>query len=1153
MKAKIKFLDADKFKQTSCGEVVEPSTINFRTRMPHIGGLLCPIIFGPTRDYCCNCNPPVLRGRQYNGMKCEKCGVTLMSAKERRERTGHIEFPSPCVHPLAYIVLADTFGISYKDIEKIISGKLWVGWAQDKEGVVYLRNGVKAKAIVKEKRDMEAKKRSSMALFHMAREVDLEKTAELQLSLEMKTANFLRLTVEEGAKLENLFITTLPVMPVAYRPYLDKIHYIITSSKNDLYARIFWKKLRFQRLRDLFPMFDLDIIIQEETTLLQKALNDLMLDGTEDVRGVHLKSILDDIKGKYGLVRNKLLGKRADFSGRSVISPGPWLKIDEMGLPKKMGVELFKPWIQKWLKENYGLSIKQSGALYKDGKKDGRLYEALEEVVENKRVVMNRAPTLHRIGMLAFKIRLHDGHSCLLHPMVCAPYNADFDGDQMAVHVPLGRLAWEELKTHMMPIDNMLSPLDSSPVIGPSHEMIIGAYHMTRYKERSSGQKSKSYSGAHNLISAHNRGEVAVNEEVTLLEDGGSKRLTCAGRIMVERLFKVEVNEPLTKRAIKKLISEAYDTISKVALQIAMDKFKDLAYHYVSLMGFSLGMEDFRIPSTRDEKMAYADRYGRELGYKCDRGEITEDERVESKIRQWMATLSELQDDFIEEAGPENPLVVMLETGARVSMTQVSQLVVSKGMQARANGSIMEDPVYNCLMTGVNTFEYFMTSYGARKSMADKKNATPISGYMARRLVNLTRDFYISVEDCGNDKEGLELRRCDCAGRTTTDGELIEPTESIEFVKVRSPIFCTAERGICAVCYGIDATKRRRVEIGEPVGIIAAQSLTEPCTQMTMRTFHTSGAAELKDSPLVIRALKDGIVKVNNYEPISEIYVGDSKYLVHAELSKILVQSSQVVKRGEPLAVYVSKNLSNEDIGGKLSVLDKYFEMPPFEGFEAVVAQKAGVVQLVEEDDTIGILIGGEVQGKVHETPVFVCSGEEVRMGQFLSFGEVNIKSFEDDITLAGTVFVQHMLELYGEEGVHSRPVHLEMIFRGLSELVEDDEEEGKFGLFRYGEPGTRRVMGATEIGRLYPSWLKAIGFGYSKTALTRAAINYAVTYDLPTERIMMGGYPLFDAVEPKEDIVPLFTDVDEEVIKCLNDQPKSLVCQEGIRGYMDA
>ena len=733
---------------------------------------------------------------------------------------------------------------------------------------------------------------------------------------------------------------------------------------------------------------------------------------------------------------------------------------------------------------------------------------------------MNRAPTLHRIGMLAFKIRLHNGHSCFLHPMVCAPYNADFDGDQMAVHVPICGDAWRELRDYMMPEDNMLSPLDSSPVIGPSHEMIIGTYYMTKMPTADINDKSlPRFNSILRLIDAHERGVIKINQPVVLIDDDGP-RLTCAGRLMIERLFKLEINEPLTKKALKKLISQAYDILSNTALAMALDKLKDMAYKYVTMKGFSVGMTDFHLPSTRQQKMEAAQKFADDLKEKCDNGLITEDQRVEGKVRRWMKTIASLQDDFVEEAGDENALVVMLETGARVSMTQVSQLVVAKGVQAKSGGTIIEDPIKNCLMTGVNTFDYFISAYGARKSMADKKTATPKSGYLARRLVNATRDFYISMKDCGNDREGIQLPRKIAVGRTTLSGVLVPRNNDETLTTVRSPIFCRATRGICAVCYGDDATTRKRVVVGEPVGVIAAQSLTEPCTQMTMKTFHTSGAAELKDSPLVIRAAHRGVVTVlENSSPfITCICVNGSKYMVHTELSRVLVKDGQLVREGTPLAVYTSKNLMNQDIGGKLQVLEQYYELTTVKGPEAVVARQEGHVSLVESEDNINIFINGELQGSVSETPVFVHNGEKVRLGQFLSFGEAYIKDFENDILLSGTVFVRRMLELYAEEGVDSKPVHLEMIFRGMSELVEDPREVGKLGLFRYNEPGIRQVFGVSELGRLYPSWLKAIGFGYSKTSLMRAAIHFATTYDIPTERIMMGEYPLFDPVEGEEE-----------------------------------
>ena len=1124
VKARIRFLDPVKYLEQSNGEVTEPKTLNFKNRLPVPGGLMCSKIFGPIKDYICGCG--YLDGVRYKGQTCERCGIQVLAAVKRRDRSGHMNLNVPVLNPLANSILCKVYGINPLELSDILDANLWIGWTPDEEGQVVLRGGRRVSAVLNETRDKESNKTSSMGLYFLAQQIDTQATAEVQINLGIKTGLFLKRCAEYGNDITVLFITVLPVLPVSLRPYLDKGTYFITNKKNDLYTRLFWYSQRLKQFREMYTMFDLEAIVQYETTFVQSAANALLTDGDADARGTLLKSILQEVKGKTGLVRGNLLGKRADFSGRSVISPGPWLKIDEMGLPRKMGIKLFEPWIRRWLRLNYGINSKQASKIYKQipKKVDPRLYEALEEITPGKYIIMNRQPTLHRIGMLAFKIVLHSGHSCFLHPMVCAPYNADFDGDQMATHIPLTDEAQAEARDYMMPMDNLLSPLDSSPVIGPSHEMIIGAYNMTRYPEGEEQEPVKTYAGVVQLLQAQNRGEIRINTPVTLIEDDG-RRKTCAGRIIIERLFKIEINAPLTKKEIKKLISQAYDILSKPALAKALDELKRLAYIYVTEMGFSVGMTDFMIPSARDDKMNAAQDYADELKRQYEAGEITEDDRVELKIRRWMGTIEELQGDFIREAGPNNSLVVMLETGARVSMTQVSQLVVAKGMQAKSGGSIIEDPVRNCLMTGVDTFEYFMTSYGARKSMADKKMATPKSGYLARRLVNATRDFYISMKDCGYAKEGLQMRRSEVVGRTTIDGELIVPNKSDEIVTIRTPVFCKAERGICTVCYGDDATTRKRIEVGEPVGVIAGQSLTEPCTQMTMKTFHTSGAAELRDSPLVIRAHNHGPVYIEEKnEYITVIGVVDAvtyethEYMVHKDLCKILVTVDDEVDCGTPLAVYTSKNLGNEDIGGKLDVLEGYYEGHRVKGQKAAVSREEGIIQLVEEDNAIGILINGEVQGKITEAPVFVHDGQQVRKGQFLSYGEVQPKDYEDDIELAATIFIHRMIDLYAEEGVSGYPVHLEMLFRGMSEVVEDEEIKGKLGLLRYGDPGQRKIMGVTELGRSYPSWLKALGFGFPKSVLSKAAMDFAETYDLPTERIMMGECPLFDPVEGEED-----------------------------------
>jgi len=596
---------------------------------------------------------------------------------------------------------------------------------------------------------------------------------------------------------------------------------------------------------------------------------------------------------------------------------------------------------------------------------------------------------------------------------------------------------------------------------------------------------------------------------------GGGEVETCAGRLILENVFEVPITEVLTKKSLRTLISAAHDVLGHQKLMKALDQLKSITFAEVTKLGFSLGMNDFVLPSTRSDRIQEAERFAETLLTKCRAKQITEEERVERKVRRWMETIEGLQRDFIQEAGDENPLVIMLQTGARVSMTQVSQLVVAKGIQAQAGGRIIENPVQNCLMTGLGTFDFFMSCYGARKSMADKKMATPISGYLARRLVNAARDLYISMTDCGYTAEGLWLRRCDAEGRTTLSGERVEASRSSEFVVVRSPIFCRATRGICAVCYGYDFSRRAPVRVGTAVGVIAAQSLTEPCTQLTMRSFHTSGAAELKDSPLVIRSAVPGEILVHNVsDGVTRILVGNSSYYVHTHLSSLLVRDGDHVDVGTPLAIYTTKELNNEDIGGKLVTLESYYEAKRGRTHTALVAKLSGKVQIVGYDDVIALRVEtGDFQ-EVKDVPVFVHDNEEVRKGQFLTYGEIGLREYEDDLELAALIFVHRMLQLYGEEGIHPAPSHLEMIFRAMTELVEVEDRPGKFGLLHFGDPGKRRILGVTDVGILYPSWLKNIGFGYTKEGLTRAAMNFSVSRDLPSERIITGEYPLFEPIE---------------------------------------
>ena len=1139
MKYKIKFLSASKIQKITSGEVLEPKLLNNKTLLPVVGGLFCPRIFGPLNDFTCLCSDD--KKIHYKDRVCPKCGVQYIKARQRRDRSGYIRLATPHLHPLAVDILAQILRVDTAKMEQVIDGLAWLGWEENAETGSVVVYGKNMKVSITEKRSKETRERSPVGLYALIEKIDLLRTHELHRDAGWHlSATFMGKCIQENIRLTDLFITLLPVIPPDLRPILLKGPKAITTPKNDLYRNVMWRKNRLQYTLDprwaTHPALIKKDLIQEEAAEAQKAMIKLLIDGFENIHGDQMKSLLQDLSGKMGHLRNKMLGKRVDYSGRTVITPGPHLSINDIGIPRKVGVHLFDPWIVEYLSKKYHFTIRRINRLRLRLRTSHRpldhtnplVCEALEEVVKDKVVIMNRQPTLHRMGMFCFNIHLHDGNSVFLHPMVCAPFNADFDGDQMAIHVPISFEGIEETKKLMYPGDNLLSPADGSPIIMPSHEMVIGLYDLTRLLPITQDDP-RIYMSNISAIEAYDRELIKINTPIyirTPARFGGGQRLTCVGRLLIEDICYIPIDEALTKKSLKTLISKSYDVLGKEQLVVALDTLKELAYRHVTQIGLSLGMDDFVLPSTRGKRMEEACSFSAELSRQYKEGLISEDERVERKIRKWMETIDELQKDFIKEAGEDNPLVIMLKTGARVSMTQVSQLVVAKGMQASAKGKIIEDPIQSCLSTKLGTFDFFMSSYGARKSMADKKMATPRSGFLARRLVNTARDFYISEEDCGNYTEGVEVRRRDAVGRMETSGRIVESNASDEYVTVRSPIFCHATNGICAVCYGLDLSKRAQVAVGTPVGVIAAQSLTEPCTQLTMRSFHTSGAAELKDSPLVIRSAVGGMVfmRKTSDETLS-ICVDDLEYMVHNNRCSVLVQNTQVVESGTPIAIYTSKNLANEDISGKLVLLESYYEAKKPRLHSAVAAQSAGEVELkieTEEDPKtektrtkIVLYINGELQGAVTETPVFVASGEIVRRGQILTYGEVNLRDYEDDLVCAANVFVQRLQYLYEQEGLTPSSIHLEMIFRGMTELVAD-EETGSIGLFRVRDSGRRLILGVTEVGKMYPSWLKRVSFGYTKQGLMQAATNFEVSRDLPSERILEGAFPLFDIPKKK-------------------------------------
>lgn len=1121
MRIKVKYAGPETILKLSSGQVTEPGTLTFPDMETIKGGLHCQKIFGPVKDDKCACKEEEggVKGKQHRGVICERCGVKVEPAKARRERFGHITFPFYLINPLAKDSLAELIGINFMMMPAILQGELYFGWVPNTKGTHIVRIGserCKVKFETSSRPEENITFRAVDSLYKLVSYIDVEETIVQSSSKKIQSAFFN--LVRHEIKPTDLFIKHLPVLPADYRPVINvKKHKgenkedktsKVDDPRNAHYQRLIWKINRYYRLGEFVTPPRL--ILEEEQINLQKSLDQLFFGGTR-FKKKQIDGLLDKIKGKAGLLRKNLLGKRVDYSGRSIISPDPTLALDEVRLPVKMAYNLFAIHIQKELIDK-GILSRKAMSMY--DRHHSLCYKILRRIAPGRRVILNRQPTLHKIGMMAFKIILHDGHSIKLPPLVCTPFNADFDGDQMAVYLPLREATELEVIEKMSPEKNLLSPLNSELAMSPSHEMIIGAFYMTNYVEK---DKIWQYGSNEQALRLYDLDILPVNELI-IIRKNGKIHFTCIGRILFENLFKIPVTEPFSKKYLRAFLTEAYETLTIDEYLRALKELQELTFKYATKWGFSLGMDDFKSPSNKEKLFGDAEKFVEEQNKKEKSGLITEQERYGSIIKCWKDTFDEADKQWIEEADVNNPLVVMYKTGSRVSLAQVSQLIVAKGLQTNASGYIFETPVQACLKDRLDTGSFFRSCTGARKAMYDKKNATPQSGYLARRLVNAARDFYISEEDCGFSREGIILPSSKVVGRTSLDGHLINEDEPDIPIAVRSPIFCKAKKGICATCYGIDPSTRTIVKKGSAIGVIAAQSLTEPTTQMTMRTFHTSGAVELGKSPRTIKAATSGVVRLEEGNRLTEIWVDDNKYIVINEFAIIAVKDGDNVQSGQPLAGYVEHDIKNEDISGALTVIERYYEMSNPKSVPALVAQTSGRVRLqITEEGAISVLIGDEHQGVAYENPVLVHDREYVYKGQFLTPGEINPRKIDtDDLSLQATIFVNRLLQIYSQEGVSSNPVHLEVIFRALSEFIKTDDG---YELLRYGAVGDRCLLGADEVGRFYPSWLKILCFGYTRSTLAHTAIHPRMTYDLPSERLLVGQMPLFGPLKLRREL----------------------------------
>jgi DNA-directed RNA polymerase subunit beta' len=947
---KIALASPEKIRSWSYGEVKKPETINYRTFKPERDGLFCSKIFGPIKDYECLCGK--YKRLKHRGVICEKCGVEVTLSKVRRERMGHIELASPVAHIWFLKSLPSRLGmvldIALRDIERVLYFEAFIvidpGMTPLNRCQLLTEDDYLAK--VEEYGDEFSALMGAEGVRELLRTMDLhgeveklrrelsETGSEAKVKKIAKRLKVLEAFQKSGIKPEWMILEVLPVLPPELRPLvpLDGGRFA-TSDLNDLYRRVINRNNRLKRLLELRAP---EIIVRNEKRMLQEAVDSLLDNGRRGkaMTGANkrpLKSLADMIKGKGGRFRQNLLGKRVDYSGRSVIVVGPQLKLHQCGLPKKMALELFKPFIFHKL-EVLGLATTIKAAKKKVEEEGPEVWDILEDVIREHPVLLNRAPTLHRLGIQAFEPTLIEGKAIQLHPLVCAAFNADFDGDQMAVHVPLSLEAQMEARTLMLASNNVLSPANGEPIIVPSQDIVLGLYYMTREKLRAKGEGMRFTNVAEvqrayqlGLVDMHARITVRIRE-YELGEDGSktekiTRYETTVGRALLSEIlpaglpFSV-IDKALKKKEISKLINASFRKVGIRETVIFADKLMYTGYSYATRAGISISINDMLVPPEKEDLIAAAESEVKEIEDQYVSGLVTQGERYNKVVDIWgragdkvaeammkqlreEAVLDEAGDPVKDEAGKAlrqesfNAIYMMADSGARGSAAQVRQLAGMRGLMAKPDGSIIETPITANFRDGLNVLQYFISTHGARKGLADTALKTANSGYLTRRLVDVTQDLVVTENDCGTTEglvtkalvkggEVVEPLRDRILGRvaaldivhpdtqevvipaaallTEDEVELIDSL-GIDEVKVRTALTCDTRYGICAKCYGRDLGRGKLISIGEAVGVIAAQSIGEPGTQLTMRTFHIGGAVSRAASVSQVESKSNGVVR----------------------------------------------------------------------------------------------------------------------------------------------------------------------------------------------------------------------------------------------------------------------------------------------------
>ena len=1019
---KISLASPEIIRSWSHGEVKKPETINYRTFKPERDGLFCAKIFGPVKDYECNCGK--YKRMKHRGIVCEKCGVEVIQSKVRRERMGHINLATPVAHVWFLKSLPSRIGhvldTSLKDLEKVLYCENYIvtnpGTSTLEEGQILTEDNYQE---AKEKcGDTFTARMGGDAVLELLKKIDademskkLRKAFETTNAVATRTKLAKRLKIIEafrdsGNKPEWMMLEVIPVIPPDLRPLVPlEGGRFATSDLNDLYRRVINRNNRLKRLMELNAP---EIIIRNEKRMLQESVDALFDNGRRGkvFTGPNrrpLRSLSDMITGKQGRFRQNLLGKRVDYSGRSVIVVGPELKLHQCGLPKLMALELFRPFIYQKLELRGLVSTIKSAKKMVEIAKD-EVWDVLDEVVKEHPVILNRAPTLHRLGMQAFEPVLIEGKAIQLHPLVCAAFNADFDGDQMAVHVPLSKEAQIEARVLMMSTNNILSPANGKPIITPTQDMVLGIYYLTRERSHMLGE-GKYFSNPVEVRMAYDSGQLNLHAKIKVRLDGQLVETTC-GRVLFSEIVPKAIsfssyNKVMDKKGIAELVDISFRVAGNKETVLLADRLKNLGFQFSTRAGISICIDDMRIPSTKQEHLDKAYGEVREVEEQYTEGLITNGERYNKVVDIWAQCTEAIAGDMLQEMSKEesmggkegkttqslNSIYIMADSGARGSAQQMRQLAGMRGLMAKPSGEIIETPITANFREGLNVLQYFISTHGARKGLADTALKTANSGYLTRRLVDVAQDVVIHELDCGaldgiymqsltEGGEIIEQLGDRILGRVTLedihdpftnvliveagveiDEAVVEKIEEagIEKIKIRSVLTCKSKRGTCVKCYGRDLARGHLVNLGEAVGVIAAQSIGEPGTQLTMRTFHIGGAASRRAEQSALENRNVGRVKFINVAQVTNVEGSLTVMNRHGEIAvvddagrerekykltygaKLLVKEGDQVKPNTllsewdpysiPVLTEVDGNIKLEDIVDGMTMQDRVDEV----------------------------------------------------------------------------------------------------------------------------------------------------------------------------------------------------------------------------------